>query len=115
MLSESQENFLANFVQSTFDALSEKQSIKGATLVVSGDGRYYNKEVHPGNPSHYLLTILQSLLDLLSRTYHEENKISSHIHCSAQAIQIIIKMAAANGIGRSCSSWEGDVIFVVWS
>ena len=37
------EHYLQNFVQSVFDALvEEKVPIKGGTLVVSGDGRYYN-------------------------------------------------------------------------
>lgn len=52
-----QPHYLENFVQSIFDCLPERQ---GATLVVGGDGRYYNR----------------------------------------QAIQIILKMAAANGLGR---------------
>ncbi|GLT27355.1 hypothetical protein SLA2020_023610 [Shorea laevis] len=52
-----QPNYLHNFVQSTFYALTE-QKVRGATLVVSGDGRYFSKD----------------------------------------AIQIIIKMAAANGV-----------------
>lgn len=52
-----QPHYLANFVQSIFDALD---GIEGETLVVGGDGRYFNEE----------------------------------------AIQIILKMAAANGIAR---------------
>lgn len=52
-----QPHYLENFVQSTFDALTE---IQGKTLVVGGDGRYYNE----------------------------------------QAIQIILKMAAANGVAK---------------
>jgi len=52
-----QENYLENFVQSVFDALGDAT---GITLVLGGDGRYYNR----------------------------------------QAAQIIIKMAAANGVGR---------------
>ena len=59
-----QENYIGNFVQSTFNALKETpdgaQMVKGGTLVVSGDGRFYNPE----------------------------------------AIQIIIRIAAANGVGR---------------
>lgn len=58
-----QPNYLQNFVQSTFNALPADQ-VKGARLVVSGDGRYYSKE----------------------------------------AIQIIIKMAAGNGVK---SVWVG--------
>ena len=51
------ENYLENFVQSVFDSIGE---FSGTTLVVGGDGRYYNRE----------------------------------------AIQIILKMAAANGFGK---------------
>ena len=36
-----QENYLENFVQSVFDCLPD---LKGSTLVVGGDGRYYNRE-----------------------------------------------------------------------
>lgn len=39
--------YLHNFVQSVFDALvAEGVPVKGSTLVVSGDGRYYNKTVN---------------------------------------------------------------------
>src|SRR5215204_857218 len=52
-----QPNYLENFIQSTLDAA---RLARGATLVVGGDGRYFNRE----------------------------------------AIQIVVKMAAANGVGR---------------
>eukprot|EP00884_Botryococcus_braunii_P020827 jgi/Botrbrau1/7428/Bobra.0083s0001.1 len=58
-----EEHYLANFVQSVFDALPETE-LAGSTIVVSGDGRYYSKE----------------------------------------AIQIIVRMAAANGVG---TVWVG--------
>ncbi|KAG5236779.1 hypothetical protein OIU77_014264 [Salix suchowensis] len=38
-----QPNYLENFVQSTFTALTP-QKVRGATLVVSGDGRYFSKD-----------------------------------------------------------------------
>lgn len=52
-----QAHYLENFVQAIFDSIAAPE---GATLVLGGDGRYYNRE----------------------------------------AIQIILKMAAANGFGR---------------
>ena len=52
-----QPHYLENFIQSIFDSL---EGLQGQTLVLGGDGRYYNRE----------------------------------------AIQIILKMAAANGVGR---------------
>ncbi len=52
-----QPHYLENFVQSIFDSLKD---CAGQTIVLGGDGRYYNRE----------------------------------------AIQVIMKMAAANGIGR---------------
>jgi len=59
-----QPRYLENFVQSTFDAV---QLPAGATLVVGGDGRFYNRE----------------------------------------AIQVVIAMAAANGIGRVVVGRDG--------
>jgi phosphoglucomutase len=53
-----QPHYLENFVQSIFDCLESRQ---GQTLVIGGDGRYYNR----------------------------------------QAIQIILRMAAANGFARA--------------
>jgi phosphoglucomutase len=59
-----QPHYVANFVQAIFNALPEMQ---GQTLVVGGDGRFYNPE----------------------------------------AIQIILKMAAANGVGRVIVGQDG--------
>merc|ERR1719440_1236881 len=40
-----EENYLANFVQSVFDALADTgTAVQGGTLVVSGDGRYFNSK-----------------------------------------------------------------------
>lgn len=57
-------HYLENFVQSIFDAIAAPA---GATLVVGGDGRYYNRE----------------------------------------AIQVILKMAAANGFGKVLVGQDG--------
>jgi phosphoglucomutase len=59
-----QAHYLENFVQSIFDTIAAPQ---GATLVLGGDGRYYNRE----------------------------------------AIQIILRMAAANGFGRVLAGQGG--------
>jgi phosphoglucomutase len=37
-----QENYAENFIQSVFDSL---EGFKDKTLVIGGDGRYYNREV----------------------------------------------------------------------
>ncbi|MBD2577282.1 alpha-D-glucose phosphate-specific phosphoglucomutase [Oscillatoria sp. FACHB-1406] len=57
-------HYLENFIQSIFDSIDSKD---GSTLVVGGDGRYYNR----------------------------------------QAIQTILKMAAANGFGRVLVGCDG--------
>ena len=59
-----QPHYVENFLQSIFDVL---QNYKGGTLVLGGDGRYYNKEV----------------------------------------IQTVIRMAAANGVGRVLLGCQG--------
>ena len=63
-----QAHYLENFVQSIFDALvASGEPLVGKTLVVGGDGRYYNLE----------------------------------------ALQIILKIAAANGFGRTLVGQHG--------
>ena len=57
----SQGLYLANFVQSVFNAVRPAEGFAGLTLVVGGDGRYYNRE----------------------------------------AIQTVLKIAAANGFARA--------------
>jgi phosphoglucomutase len=59
-----QPNYVQNFIQSIFDSL---EGYKGKTLVIGGDGRYFNPE----------------------------------------AIQIIVKMAAANGFGKLIIGKDG--------
>jgi phosphoglucomutase len=59
-------HFLENYVQSTFDGIG---GVKGATLVVGGDGRYFND----------------------------------------RAIQVILRMAAANGAAR-CIVGQGGIL-----
>jgi phosphoglucomutase len=59
-----QANYLENFVQSIFDSLPDA---RGQTLVVGGDGRFYNR----------------------------------------RAIQTILRMAAANGVGRVIAGRDG--------
>merc|ERR1719162_566171 len=61
-------NYLHNFVQSVFNACKQDGvPVEGGTLVVSGDGRFYNKD----------------------------------------AIQLIIKMAIANGVKRVWCATDG--------
>ncbi len=60
----SQPGYVENFVQSVFDSL---EGYAGETLVVGGDGRYFN----------------------------------------TQAIQVILRMAAANGFGRVLVGRDG--------
>ena len=63
-----QQHYLQNFVQSVFNAtVGAEDSFSDKTLVVGGDGRFFNKE----------------------------------------AIQIIIKMAAANGFGKVIATRHG--------
>ncbi len=59
-----QDNYLENFVQSTFNALND---VKGKTLIIGGDGRYYNEH----------------------------------------AVQVILKMAAANGFSHAVVGQNG--------
>lgn len=56
-----EKQYTENFIQSIFNALGDK--VKGSTLIVGGDGRYFSK----------------------------------------QAINIIIRIASANGVSRKIS------------
>ena len=62
-----QGRYLANFVQSVFNAVRPEAGFAGQTLVVGGDGRYYNRE----------------------------------------AIQTVLRIAAANGFGRALVGADG--------
>ena len=44
-----QPNYVENFVQSIFDSL---EGFEGKTLVIGGDGRYFNREVDPDRHPH---------------------------------------------------------------
>jgi phosphoglucomutase len=44
-----QPHYVENFVQSIFDSL---EGFAGKTLVIGGDGRYYNREVDPDRDPH---------------------------------------------------------------
>ena len=46
----SQPGYLENFVQSMFDCA--RQALRGQTLVLGGDGRYFNRRRHPDHPAH---------------------------------------------------------------
>lgn len=63
-----QENYLANWIQSLFDSIPA-EDVQGSTIVLGGDGRFFNKE----------------------------------------ASQIIIKIAAANGVGRILVGKDGII------
>lgn len=63
-----QENYLANWIQSLFDSLP-REDVEGSTIVLGGDGRYFNKE----------------------------------------AAQIIIKIAAGNGVGKILVGKDGII------
>ena len=39
-----QPNYVENFTQSVLSVYSQKENLEGSTLVVGGDGRYYNKQ-----------------------------------------------------------------------
>jgi phosphoglucomutase len=45
-------HYLANFVQSVFDAVRPDEGFAGLTLVVGGDGRHYNLRGHPDRHPH---------------------------------------------------------------
>ncbi|KAJ6718917.1 hypothetical protein OIU79_006727 [Salix purpurea] len=109
-----QPNYLENFVQSTFTALTP-QKVRGATLVVSGDGRYFSKDAIQ---LKFTLDVLPFLLlpnksvptkkggilnvstsDALFCVNHENNFVIEH------GYKIIIKMAAGNGVRRV---WVGQ-------
>ncbi|CAK7343034.1 unnamed protein product [Dovyalis caffra] len=84
-----QPHYLQNFVQATFNALTA-QKVRGATLVVSGDGRYFSKDA-----IQHAFEILLTLLTMRARA------------CifACLSVCIIIKMAAGNGARRV---WVGQ-------
>uniref|UniRef100_A0A2N9ETD5 Alpha-D-phosphohexomutase alpha/beta/alpha domain-containing protein n=1 Tax=Fagus sylvatica TaxID=28930 RepID=A0A2N9ETD5_FAGSY len=90
-----QPHYLHNFVQSTFNALTPEK-VRGATLVVSGDGRYFSKDAiqHENNLFRYGIMPMSS-----SSNNH------SSFHNNGMEGKIITKMSAANGVRRV---WVGQ-------
>ncbi len=55
-------NYLENFVQATFDALKATGvPVEGGTMVVSGDGRFYNKVLPASTYLHCLVSLHSSV------------------------------------------------------
>ncbi|KAH0864363.1 hypothetical protein HID58_081574 [Brassica napus] len=85
-----QPNYLENFVQATFNALTPEK-VKGATLVVSGDGRYYSKDAVQMISKYAPVTYLVNVKGFVQVSLAKYAPVT---------YLIIIKMAAANGVRR---------------
>lgn len=77
-----QANYLENFVQSTFDAAGD---CKGQTLVVGGDGRYYNQ------------TAIQTILKMAAANGFKHVWVGQHGILSTPAASCVIRKNKAFG------------------
>jgi phosphoglucomutase len=77
-----QDHYLENFVQSTFAAIGETQ---GITLVVGGDGRYYNK------------TAIQTILKMAAANGVKKVLVGQEGILSTPAASCVIRKYAADG------------------
>nr|VDC62038.1 unnamed protein product [Brassica rapa] len=95
-----QPNYLHNFVQSTFNALTPEK-VKGATLVVSGDGRYYSNDAVQVTPvsSLFFQILVECLYFCIYNLLEETHTLHRYTPLNSETY-IIIKMAAANGVRR---------------
>ena len=89
--------YLENFVQSIFDALSDRgQTLAGETLVVGGDGRFYNREA------------LQVILRMAAANGVQRVLVGQHGLLSTPAVSCVIrKYGAVGGIVLSASHNPG--------
>ncbi|MCZ6724050.1 MAG: alpha-D-glucose phosphate-specific phosphoglucomutase [Gammaproteobacteria bacterium] len=92
-----QPNYLENFVQSIFDALlANGESPVGKTLVIGGDGRFYNREA------------LQTILQMAAANGIERALVGQHGLLSTPAASCVIrKYHALGGIILSASHNPG--------
>src|SRR4028118_171091 len=82
-------HYLENFVQSIFDAL---EGYKGQTLVLGGDGRYYNR------------TAIQTILKMAAANGFGRVKVGRGGILSTPAASCVIRQRAAFGGGVLAAS-----------
>jgi len=88
-------NYLSNFVQSIFDCLPD---LKGSTLIVGGDGRYYNREA------------IQTIISMAAANHVAKLLIGqSGILSTPAASHLIRKHQALGGIILSASHNPGGM------
>lgn len=74
-----QPHYIENFTQSVFNTIKEREVLEGSTLVVSGDGRYYNK------------TAIQSILKLAAGNKVGRVLVGQNGILSTPAVSAIIR------------------------
>ncbi|MEE9411462.1 MAG: alpha-D-glucose phosphate-specific phosphoglucomutase [Methylococcales bacterium] len=94
-----QAHYLENFVQSIFDTLGEnhnQSALQGQTLVVGGDGRYYNKQA------------IQIILKMAASNGFSRVLVGQHgIFSTPAASHVIRKYTAIGGLVLSASHNPG--------